>query len=214
MALVWQESGARVVGNNDPKISQYLKVWIKQGNTCVVGVIGEGTAKELTANWNSAFEGDSVGSKYSKAGGVIQSGVAADSTTGMTSITTLSSRQVWEGNQPHSHSVTLRLYALSDPKTEVEDAIMELEMMVAPEVNAVSPVGNPFGDANAVGRAPSSVLLNIGRNVVVSGCVIESLSVPLDGPRNRDGYRMSVDVQLSINTEAMINRSQIPSMYG
>ncbi|SKA52609.1 hypothetical protein [Photobacterium toruni] len=214
MALVWREAGARVVGNNDPKVSQYLKVWIKQGNTCVVGVIGEGTEKELTANWNSAFEGDSVGSKYSKAGGVVQTGTVSESTNGMTSITTLSSRQVWEGNQPHSHSITLRLYALSDPKAEVEDAIMELEMMAAPEVNAVSPIGNPFGDGNAVGRAPSSILLNIGRNVIVSGCVIESISIPLDVPRSRDGYRMYADVQLSISTEAMVNRSQISSMYG
>ncbi|MFI3273232.1 hypothetical protein [Vibrio sp.] len=214
MALVWRESGSRVVGNNDPKVSQYLKVWIKQGNTCVVGVIGEGTAKELAANWTSAFESDSVGSKYSKAGGVVQTGTVSESTNGMTSITTLSSRQVWEGNQPHAHPITLRLYALSDPKAEVEDAIMELEMMAAPEVNAVSPVGNPFGDGNAVGRAPSSVMLNIGRNVIISGCVIESISAPLDGPRSGDGYRMHVDVQLSISTEAMINRSQIPSMYG
>ena len=33
MALVWREAGNRVVGNNDPKVSPYLKIWIKQGNT-------------------------------------------------------------------------------------------------------------------------------------------------------------------------------------
>lgn len=214
MALVWREQGSRVVGNNDPKVSPYLKIWIKQGNTCVVGVIGEGTAKEITANWNSPFEGDSVGSKFSKAGGIVQSGAVNDSTSGMTSITTLSSRQVWEGNQPHAFPVTLRLYALADPKAEVDDALMELDKMIAPEVNAMSPLGNPVGDGNAVGRVPSSVFLNIGRNVVLAGCVIESVSVPLDAPRSRDGYLMKAEVQLMIKSEAMINRSQIPSTYG
>ncbi len=214
MAKVWQSTGARTVGNNDPKVSQYLKCWIKQGNTCVVGVIGEGTAKELNANWNSPFEGDSVGSKFSKAGGVLQSGTVTESTNGMTSITTLSSRQVWEGNQPHAFPITLSLYALSDPKSEVEDAIMELERMFSPEVNAISPVGNPVGDGNAVGRVPSSVMVNIGRNVVLNGCVIESMSAPLDGPRSRDGYLMKADIQLMIQSEAMLNRSQIPSTYG
>lgn len=214
MAKVWQSNGIRTVGNNDPKVSQYLKCWIKQGNTCVVGVIGEGTAKELNANWNSPFEGDSVGSKFSKAGGVLQSGAITDSTSGLTSITTLSSRQVWEGNQPHAFPITLSLYALSDPKAEVEDALLELERMYSPEVNALSPVGNPVGSANAMGRVPSSVMINIGRNVVWKGCVIESLSIPLDGPRSGDGYLMKADVQLTIQSEAMINRSQIASMYG
>ena len=180
----------------------------------MVGVIGEGTAKEITANWNSPFEGDSVGSKFSKAGGIVQSGAVNDSTSGMTSITTLSSRQVWEGNQPHAFPVTLSLYALADPKVEVEDAIMELERMIAPEVNAISPVGNPMGDGNAVGRVPSSVMLNIGRNVVMSGCVIENVSVPLDAPKSRDGYLMKAEVQLTIKSEAMLNRSQIQNTNG
>ncbi|MCC8380441.1 hypothetical protein [Xenorhabdus sp. PB30.3] len=214
MAKTWQSTGARTVGNNDPKVSQYLKCWIKQGNTCVVGVIGEGTAKELNANWNSPFENDSVGSKFSKVGGVLQTGAITDSTSGMTSVVTFSSRQVWEGNQPHTFPIVLSLYALSNPKAEVEDAIMELEHMFTPEVNAMSPIGNPFSDGNSVGRTPSSIMINIGRNVVLSGCVIESLSVPLDGPRSRDGYLMKADVQLMIQSEAMLNRSQIASTYG
>ena len=218
--FVWKETGVRKVGNNDPSVSPYLKCWIKQGNTCVVGVIGAGTSKELTANWQSPFEGDAVGSKSQKAGGLLQSNVAGEltggalSTEGMTSITSLNSRQVWSGNQPHAFNLAVQFHALSDPKTEVEDAIQELEMMASPELKAMLPVGGQTATGNSVGRVPGEVWLNIGRNVMIGPCVITNVSVPLDGPRSRDGYLMSALVNIGVQSYEMLNRSQIPGTYG
>ena len=218
--FVWQETGMRKVGNNDSSISPYLKCWIKQGNTCVTGVIGDGTSKDLTANWQSPFEGDAIGSKHSKTGGLLQTDVIGEasggrfSTDGMTSITSLSSRQVWSGNQPHTFNLTLNFHALSDPKAEVEDAIQELEMMASPELKAMLPVGGQTATGNSFGRVPDEVWLNIGRNVVIGPCVITNISVPLDGPRSRDGYLVSAQVNVGIQSFETLNRSQIPATYG
>ena len=201
---VWQEKSVRSVGVNDPSVSNFCKAWIIQGTTTVVGVIGEGTSKELTSNWDSPFEGDAVGSKVEKVGGLVQS------TTDMTSVTTLNSRQVWNGSQPHTFNLALQLYALADAKREVDDAIMELERMASPELNAVSPVGG----ATTTGRIPGQVQLNIGRNVLIGPCVITSVSVPLDGPRSHDGYLMSALVNIGIQSYETINKSAIASTYG
>ena len=38
------------VGNADSSVSPYLKAYVKQGNTCVVSLIGEGSSRELSAN--------------------------------------------------------------------------------------------------------------------------------------------------------------------
>ncbi|MTI11639.1 hypothetical protein [Sansalvadorimonas verongulae] len=214
MALVWKQQGYRQVGVNDPAVSPYCKCWIKQGDTVVVGVIAEGTSKELAANWNSPFEGDAVGSKFSKSGGLLQSGSLTESTRGVTTITTMASQQVWEGNAPHAFNVSLQLYALADPKVEVMDALMELERMATPEVQAVSPVGGQTADGRRLGRVPQTVFINIGRNVVYGPCVIESLQQPLDAPRSSDGYLMEALVNLTIQSETMLNRSQIAGTYG
>ena len=217
--FIWQEKGINKVGNNDTAVSPYLKCWIKQGDTCVVGVIAEGTSKELTANWQSPFEGDAVGSKYNKVGGLVQTDVSGEafgdewSTKGMTSITTLNSRQAWTGNQPHTFNLSLQLYALSDARAEVENAVMALEQMMAPELSAVIPVGSETATGNSLGRVPDRVILNIGRNVIIGPCVITSLSVPLDSPRSNEGYLVSALINVGIQSYEMLNRSQIPSTY-
>lgn len=173
----------------------------------MVGVIGEGTTKEVQANWESPFESDSVGSKHEKAGGLLQVG------SDMTSVTTLNSQQVWSGNMPHTFNISLQLYALADPKAEVMDALMALEQMATPELNGVSPVGGFSGD-QIIGRVPQPVWINIGRNVMVGPCHIENISMPLDGPRSHDGHLMEALVNLSIQTKTTLNRSQIAGTYG
>jgi len=62
MSYLWDQGKA--VGNNDPAASPYLKTWISQGNVLwFVGVTGEGTSKEIQANWDSPFEGNPPGQK-------------------------------------------------------------------------------------------------------------------------------------------------------
>lgn len=211
--FVWKEQGVRKVGNNDTAVSPYLKCCIKQGNTCVIGVIADGTSKEITANWESPFEGDSVGSQVQKIGGLIQSGAVAETAGGMTSITSLNSRQVWNGNMPHTFNLAIQLYALSDAKAEVEDAIMELERMISPDLNAANPVGDSSRE-QAFGRTPQSVILNIGRNVMIKDCLITSVSIPLDGPRTKDGYLTSALVNVGIQSRETLSRRQIAATYG
>ena len=60
-----------VVGNNDAKVSEALKCRIQQDYTTVIGVVAEGTSRELSANWISPFEGDNIGSKKQKLGGFL-----------------------------------------------------------------------------------------------------------------------------------------------
>jgi hypothetical protein len=214
-------SGLLIVGNADSKISPYLKAWISQPDwdgkisTCVVGLIGPGTSASLQANWNSPFEQTNVGGMFEKASGLLQ--VASG---GMTSITTLSSTQVWDGNRPHSFNLVLSFYALRDAKWEVMEPLRELEKMMAPDIKA--------GDSSATGlaalkslaqsaipggRIPMPVILNIGRRRMIPNCVIESISIPLDKERDRFGNLIRAEVNLSIATKVMLNKDNIDTTW-
>ena len=197
MPFLW-DKGLKIVGNKDPHVSPYLKAWIKQGNTCVCGVIGEGTTKEIQVNWNSPFEEDTIGGKFQKVGGIMQAW------TKRTSKSTMSSLQIWEGNQPHSFNLALKLYALKDAKAEVMEPLRELEKMLSPEVNKVMPGG----------RIPQPVWINIGRNAVYGDCLIVSMTVPLDKEKTSQGYLVRAEAQLQIETRKMLNRSDIDRTYG
>lgn len=193
-----KRAGITVVGNNDKSVSPHLKAWIKQDLTMVCGVIGEGTTKEVTANWNSPFENDSVGGMFQKAGGVLQL------VTGKTMKSTFNTQQVWEGNQPYAFSLVLSFYALSDAKREVMDPLRELEKMIDPEVNNCPLVA---------GRFPQNVWINIGRNAVYGNCIITSLSIPLDKEKTKDGHLVRADASLQIETKTMLNQSDIDGTY-
>ena len=212
MGFLWDD-GPTIVGNNDTNVSPYLKAWVKQGNVLVAGVIGEGTSKEVTANWNSPFEEDSLGGKMQKVGGIVQSkGVSLPSwlggatiiKAGTTSKSLLSSEQIWEGNRPHSFNLVMKFYALKDARTEVMDPIRELEKMIAPEVRANTPGG----------RIPNTVMINIGRTALYPNCIIASMSQPLDKEKTKEGYLVRAEVTLQIETKTMLNRSDIDQTYG
>lgn len=230
-----------IIGNNDAKVSPYLKCWIAQpdlvGNitSCVVGVIGPGTARSLQANWNSPFEQSNLGGMFEKVGGFIQA------TTDRTSTTTFSSTQVWEGNRPNNFSLTLLFYAVSDAYKEVMLPLKALEIMMGPNVPAASAseqslkgaiskaansgnwagsfpdimaaAGNAMKSLIPGGRIPLPVVINIGRNMVVPNCVIESMMVPLDGPRTKDGWLTKAEATLNISTKVMLNQTEIAKTW-
>jgi len=205
MNSLWDQQ--KFVGNNDRAVSPHLKTWIKQNGVIVCGVTGDGTSKEVQANWDSPYEGESAGSKLGQTAGVAQI------KTGMTTVTTLNSRQVWSGSRPTHFNIVLQLYALSDPRREVMDALIELEKMASPQVNANDP-GNLFGGGSVkMGRIPGTVSINIGRNAVYKDCILENVSIPLDGEKNKDGLLIRAEVNLSVQTMQMINRSDIASKY-
>lgn len=209
------------MGNNDPAVSPYLKTWIAQDGVVVCGVTGEGTSKEIQANWSSPFEGEAVGSKFEKVGGLLQTG-AVDFVPGVnlkntTSITALQSRQVWGGNRPTQFSIVLQLYALENPQKEVIDALIALEKMASPDLKNTIPIDLKalvgMSNGNKLGRIPSPVIINIGRNAIYTDCVIESLSVPLDKEKNADGQLIRAEVNLQIQTMQMLNKSDVASTY-
>ena len=200
-----------MVGNADNSVSPFLKAWIQQGSTLVCGVIGEGSTTDLQSNWDSPFEQDNPGSFFEKTGGLLQN------LSGQTSKTTLNSAQVWNGNRPLTITLTLLLYALSNPRTEVEDAISALKEFASPEVNANSPItldtnGSAGGITANVGRIPGTVALSIGRNFIYPKMIIESISEPLDTVRDKQGNRIRAAISLTMQTDVMINQSQMKGL--
>jgi hypothetical protein len=57
------------------------------------------------------------------------------------------------------------------------------------------------------------VILNIGRRMMILDCVIESMSVPIDGPKTAEGYLVKADATLSISTKVMLNRENIAATW-
>ncbi|GAB6036972.1 hypothetical protein JCM15519_15310 [Fundidesulfovibrio butyratiphilus] len=188
-------------GNRDPRVSERLKAWITGAGEAVCGVIGPGTTEDLTANWISPFEGDSLGDKLQKVGGFIQG------ETGKTSKTTLNSRQVWQGNQPYKFQLELKLYALQDPETEVMQAIRTLKRLASPNANSAVPV---FGaDGFNVGDTPTVVQLCMRGTMIYKDCVIENLSIPYDKEIGKDGKWIRSTINMQISTIAMLSKSDI-----
>jgi len=195
----------RQFGIKDTSISPHLLARImqtKQGvTTTVVGVIGEGSAKEVVSNWSSPFEGESLGGHFQKIGGMIKVTTGIDLTTK----SALASEQVWQGNQPHAFNLTLAFYALNDPVNEVEEAIKALEKMMLPELNLTG-----FGyNKDNLGHDPGVVTVMIGGKQIQTECVLTSLSSPLDSRKTKDGHMVRADVSLMIETKQMINYSAI-----
>jgi len=207
----------QIFGNADEKVSPYLKAWVSQPDeesklsVCVVGLIGPGTTRSLQANWNSPFEQSNLGGMFEKAGGLLQA------TTEKTSVTTLSSTQIWEGNRPHTFNLTLSFYAISNALKEVMYPLRELERMMGPNVAAGDPnaggVMELVKSAIPAGRIPLPVILNIGRRMLIPNCVIESMSVPLDKERTKEGYLVRADATLSISTKVMLNKENIGTTW-
>lgn len=198
-------SGA--VGTNDPTLSDHLKAFIqREGGPVVVGIIGEGSSRELTSLWESPFENDTPGSMMSKVGGIIQAGglEGVGIQGGGTSKSTLNTTQVWSGTTPHTFNLVLELYATTDAYSQVQAAFIELEKMTSPELKGVTPMG----------RIPQEVTLNAGRQIIYPACVITSVSRQLDGPISRDGYPLRGSVTLQLQTMTTVNQSDIPGTFG
>jgi len=188
-----------VVGNNDPSLSDHLKAFIQTRDAVVVGIIGAGSSRELTAMWESPFENETPGSMLSKAGGMFQM------QTDMTSKTKLNTTQVWSGTMPLVFSLVLELYAINDAYSEVQAAVVELEKAASPEIYGATPMG----------RTPEkTIALNAGRQIIYPECVITSISRQLDGPISHEGYPLQGQVTLQLETVGTVNRSDISTTFG
>lgn len=174
----------------------------------VCGVIGEGSSLDMQASWNNPFENSNPGSFFDSIGGLLQLN------TDYTSRTLLNSAQVWVGNRPAAVNLSLSLYAISDAAKEVEAAITALKQFYSPEVNSSSPIGDIVNGNASVGRIPSSVTLNIGRNFIYKDMIITSISEPFDETRDSNGNRLSAMINITMESDRMLNQSEIASLSG
>lgn len=208
-------------------ISPFLKVAVttEDGALQVMGYIGDGAAWAMVSSWESPFEGNSLGSisGVGTAANVAQAadwGVLADklpdsfksalgieanaNLSGMTSISSLTSMMVWQGGRPPALSLPIHFVAREDAAQEVQGALMALNQMISPELSAVTPGG----------RRPRNVIVNVGRMVALTGCVIQAVNMELDAPRTIDGYFTHNTVQLEISGSVLLNGSVIPQVIG
>lgn len=185
-------------------ISPLMKAYIISSEDMVIGYIGEGSSAELTSLWQSPFEDKAMGSvlgAISEATSAL-TGVA-QVISGRTTKSRLNSTLVWEGQQPPEFTLALDFLAMSNAKTEVNDAITTLLKMASPELN----------DVALFGRIPEAVTINIGRNVMLTNVVIKSVSYQLDAPRTSEGYFTHNTVTLQCSGNTSINRSNISSVF-
>lgn len=195
-----------IVGTNDPSISDHLKAFIQTPDALVVGIIGEGSSREITSLWESPFENDTPGSMFSKQGGLIQAGAleGIGIEGGHTSKSTLNTTQVWSGTTPITFNLVLELYAVSNAYQEVQAAFIELEKAASPEMNGKTPGG----------RIPEEVTVNAGRQIIYPECVITSVSRQLDGPISQDGYPLRGTATITLQTMTTVNKSDIAATFG
>lgn len=204
-----------VYGVSDQSINSALKAWVRQDATGigVCGLIGPGTSRTLQANWNSPFEGASVGSSFMDK--VMNVGQAF---TGKSSTSTFNSIQNWEGNRPLTFNLVLQFFALSDPNKEVMMPLEVLEQMASPQVNnnmtGIDVRKLNEGIGATLGQIPYTVSICIGGKMTIQNCVIENVSTPLDKERDKWGNLIRAEVNLSIQTKQMLNRSDIPGTWG
>lgn len=192
-------------------ISPHLCCWIKQGDNMVVGLIGQGTSRSLTAKWDAPLEQTNAGSD----GTVEKAAGAAQALSGNTSITTFSTTQIWGGNSPLKFNLVLDFFALDNAAEQVMKPIQWLEQFASPDVKGVSPfdISSLVSSKSALGRIPNRVTINIGRKMIIPECVIESVSTPIDKERDKSGNLIRAQVTLDIQTLTMLNRDSFDKIY-
>ncbi|MEL7698457.1 MULTISPECIES: hypothetical protein [Pantoea] len=154
--------------------------------------------------WESPFANDSLGGvagAVSAAGGKLAGGVQAVS--GSTSKSDFNSLLIWEGQQPPEFSIVVDLMATMNAKVEVMDAIMTLQQMASPELNAALPGG----------RRPLPVIMDVGRRLKLMDVVIRSVGYQLDAPRTAEGHYTHNTVTLQCSGLSVQNQSDIPYMF-
>lgn len=123
---------------------------------------------------------------------------------------------------PLKFSLNLIFIAQSDAYEEVMLPLQWLEEFASGEINSVLPVNAAEaaklfmgqGGDNVMGRIPGTVIINIGRKMIVPNCVIENISIPLDKEKDRDGNLIRAEVQLDIQTKTMLSKEKIPDTWG
>jgi len=194
-------------------LSPHLLCWVMQGGAMVVGVIGQGTSRSVTSKWDSPLEQTNAGSD----GAVEKASGALQAKSGGTSITTFSTTQIWNGNNPIKFNLVLDFFAIDNAVEQVMKPLQWLEIFASPQVNGWSPFNvTSLGGSSSglgMGRIPQRVTLNIGRKMIIPECVIESVTAPIDKERDSKGNLIRAQVTLDIQTVTMLNRDDVQKTY-
>lgn len=154
---------------------------------------------------------DSVADKTASLGSKVKE--ASEALKNRTGITKLNSRQIFSGMPPVKISATLHFRAIKDPKTEVVEPYLNLLKCAFPrrlaESGVFTEVLKALGDSSKSAKdviysmfpsyTPRFVSFKYSGNKYTP-MVIESLSNPIDGPIDRNGYPLSRQVQITLAT--------------
>jgi hypothetical protein len=142
---------------------------------------------------------------------------------GRTGITKLNSRQVFSGMPPMKVNFTLHFRAVSDALTEVEAPLTRLLEWVFPQELAADGILSEvlktttniesFIQALFPSTAPKLLGFTYGGRTW-SPMVIESVTLPLDAPKNSQGYFIDLPVQVSMATLTALDRPDIKRFFG
>lgn len=185
--------------NDGDGVSEYWKCQLTTEDYSVTGYIAPGAAMNITSNWETPLSMDNIGSLA----GFTATANLGQVATNETSVMRWNSLQVWEGGMAPTFTLPLAFYAWIDPMIEVQGAIMALQAMISPELNDTTPRG----------RRPYACVLDIGRRIKITDVVIQSVDVPLDPPKTRDGYFLMNTVSLQMTGMSALNRSDVPNLY-
>lgn len=142
---------------------------------------------------------------------------------GRTGITKLNSRQVFSGMPPMKVNFTIHFRAVSDPLAEVEAPLTRLLEWVFPQELAedgiLSEVLKTTTNVESFIQAlfPSTAPKLLGFTYAGrtwSPMVIESVTFPLDAPKNQQGYFTDLPVQVSMATLTALDRPDIKRFFG
>ena len=120
---------------------------------------------------------------------------------GRSNFTKLNSRQIFTSTNSVRITGTLIFQAWSDAKTEVEDAIEQLQQWALPvELSSKSLLAAGFSDGFTESMFPSViprfVQLQYGGKTY-SPMIIENVSAPITAPMNKNGSRIAVKVAIT-----------------
>ena len=208
--------------DKDTSLSKHLKCIIKQDQVSVVGKLPEGYTTNLQHNWISPFEQDTAGSVFPKVSALIQA------TTDTTSKGRLNTFLTWEGSEPRTVTIPLFFEAEKDPEREVQQAVIQLEKMSAPKFartmesvqsittdlsfdkQSAKAVADYISSTNITGnQIPKMIAINIGRNLMLKNCVIESVEREDPMIYSQDGLPLQMSVTLVVKTRTTLDTTDI-----
>ena len=195
-----QNNAASCIGNADQRLADARKLWIQEkGGTTTICAAFDTATMSVSANWESPFEGMTPGGVMSTAG------AAGQALTGITTMTTKNTTQIWKGNQPVEIECELMFYALRDPVAEVMKPLHSLELLIAPDTSE---------GIIGFGSIQKPITLKIGKAAIYTDLILTSLSAPFDKETDSKGNFVRAKVNVNLRTKTMLNKKLLKKENG